>query len=180
MALCLIIGGIYIAYLTLVAAGSRPINQSSTSQQKFFEQHALAVSEVNTLIIPKISINALINPGGVATLKDGAIWHRLPENGDPEKGGNFVLAGHRYVFALKPDKVVEDSVLYNLDKLNVNDQIIVDWNKKRYNYTITKTYSVKPTDVQIEEHSDQAKLTLYSCTLNGSADGRIVVEAVQK
>ncbi len=177
IALSLIIGGVFIAYLTLFAAGSKPINNTLVSQDSFVKQKAPTANQVNTLIIPKISINALINPNGVATLKDGAIWHRVPENGDPEKGGNFVLAGHRYVFSLNPNKVREESVLYNLHKLTIGDKIIIDWNKQRYNYVIIKTYSVKPTDTVIEAKSTEPKLTLYTCTLNGSTDGRIVVEA---
>ncbi len=68
-------------------------------------------------------------------------------------------------------------MLYDLDKMKLGDKIIVDWHKKRYAYKVTKIYSVKPNAVEIEERSDYRKMTLYTCTLAGSTDGRIVIEA---
>ena len=48
---------------------------------------------------------------------------------------------------------------------------------KWYTYTVTKKYNVKPNATEIEAPSETSKLTLYSCSLGGSADGRIVIEA---
>ncbi len=176
VAIIFLIGGIYVAYLAFVAP-RHIINTDTASQKQFVAQHARQVSQQNTLIIPKISVDAPINPGGRATLDNGAIWHRQPQNGNPVDGGNFVLAGHRYQFLPTPQQTIQSSVLYDLDKLQVGDTIIVDWLKKRYSYKVTKTYSVTPRAVEIEQRSEQAKMTLYTCTLEGAADGRIVIEA---
>ena len=176
VAIAFLVGGIYVAYLT-VFAPQHEINSTSSSQTQYIKDQAPKVSDQDTLIIPKISVNALINPGGVATLANGAIWHRQPQNGNPVDGGNFVLAGHRYQFAITPDHTIKSSVLYDLDKMKLGDRILVDWHKKRYVYKVTKIYSVKPDAVEIEKRSINPKMTLYTCTLAGSADGRIVIEA---
>lgn len=130
------------------------------------------------LIIPKIGVNIGFNEGSQAVLHDGA-WHRFPERGDPQKGGNFILAAHRFVMGYTPKRTKEMSFLYNIDKLDVGDAILIDWQGQRYNYKISKIETVKPTQTEIEAASDDAKLTLYTCTLNGSNDGRIVIEAVK-
>ncbi len=176
VAIIFLVGGIYVAYLSLFAAGHE-IHSSATSQAQYVRENAPKVDSQDTLIIPKISVNAPINPGGKATLDNGAIWHRQPQNGNPVDGGNFVLAGHRYQFAITPDRTIQNSVLYDLDKLKLGDKILVDWQKKRYTYKVTKIYSVKPNAVEIEERSSEPKMTLYTCTLAGSTDGRIVIEA---
>lgn len=176
VAIIFLVGGIYVAYLSLLAP-QHEIHSSATSQAQYIRDHAPRVNDQDTLIIPKISVNAPINPGGKQTLDNGAIWHRQPQNGNPVDGGNFVLAGHRYQFAITPDKTIQNSVLYDLDKLKLGDKILVDWQKKRYTYKVTKIYSVKPNAVEIEERSLKPKMTLYTCTLAGSTDGRIVIEA---
>ncbi len=176
VAIVFLVGGIYVAYLTIFAP-QHEIHSSSASQAQYIKTHASKINNQDTLIIPKISVNAPINPGGVATLENGAIWHRQPQNGDPINGGNFVLAGHRYQFAITPDHTIKSSVLYDLDKMKVGDKILVDWHKKRYTYKVSKIYSVKPNAVEIEQRSKEPKMTLYTCTLAGSTDGRIVIEA---
>lgn len=176
VAIIFLVGGIYVAYLSLLAP-QHQINNDPTSQARYVKQNAPKISNQDSLIIPKISVNAPINPGGKATLDNGAIWHRQPQNGDPVDGGNFVLAGHRYQFAITPDRTIQNSVLYDLDKLRLGDKILVDWQKKRYTYKVTRIYSVKPNAVEIEERSLKPKMTLYTCTLAGSTDGRIVIEA---
>lgn len=176
VALLFLMGGLYVAYLTVLAP-IHTINQSSSSQATYIAKHAPYVQNEDTLLIPKISVRAPIKEGGAESLQNGAIWHRQPQNGDPVQGGNFVLAGHRYQFAFTPNRTIKNSVLYDLDKMKLGDRIFVDWKKKRYTYTVTKLYSVKPNAVEIEKRSDQSKLTIYTCTLAGSTDGRVVVEA---
>lgn len=147
---------------------------SAADQERFL---ALApVGNEKRVVIPKISVNAKIYEGDSKVLDQG-VWHRFPERGNPEIGGNFILAAHRYIFSFIPQKVTEKSVFYNIDKLNIDDKIYVDWQNKRYQYIVTEKFKVKPSDTQIESKSEKAKLTLYSCTREGQADGREVVIA---
>jgi len=128
------------------------------------------------LYIPRINVNVPIGTGEAA-LEKGA-WHRKPENGDPEQGGNFVLSAHRFVMSFTPQGTAVKSPFYRIGELEDGDSLVVDYHDKRYEYKVTKKYSVKPNAVEIEERTSEARLTLYSCTLQGSADGRDVIEAV--
>lgn len=127
------------------------------------------------LYIPEIGVNVPIATGEKA-LNDGA-WHRFPERGDPGQGGNFILAAHRFEIGLTPGETARKSPFYHINKLKVGDQFLVDFQGKRYGYEITSHEEVKPDQVQIEAPltEDQApRMTLYTCTLKGEADGREV------
>ena len=78
---------------------------------------------------------------------------------------------------LTPQQTQRKSPFYTINKLRVGDKIIIDYNGKRYNYIIRKIFDVKPNAVEIERRTDTPQLTLYSCTLGGSSDGRNVIVA---
>ena len=128
--------------------------------------------------IPKIGVNKEFMAGGEAVL-DRHVWHRYPEHGDPKHGGNFILAAHRFQFAFWPGETVERSPFYKVDLLEPQDNVYIDYQGSRYRYEVTKRYMVQATDTYIEGPSPgDDKMTLYSCTLNGSEDERReVVEA---
>jgi LPXTG-site transpeptidase (sortase) family protein len=132
------------------------------------------------IYIPKISVSVPLLTGGEEVMENGA-WHRFPERGDPITGGNFIVSAHRFVMKWTPGATANSSPFYNIGKLNEGDEILVDYKAKRYKYQITKKYSVKPDAVSIEDpvsnRLSNHKMTLYSCTLRGSGDGREVFEA---
>lgn len=168
MLLGLMVAGIYILLL-LMAPKLLPAIENKSNQP------ATDVIAQNKLIIEDIKVNADIREGDASVLDKG-MWHRLPEAGNPEKGGNFILSGHRFKIAATPAEVRDASVLYDIDKLNVGVKIVVHWNGRKYKYTVTKRYKVKPNQVEIEK-STETRMTLYTCTLGGAYDGREVVEA---
>lgn len=128
------------------------------------------------LYIPAVGIDVEIWQGGVEALEKGA-WHRKPQNGDPEKGGNFVLSAHRFEMGWTPQQTRARSPFYHIDKLHAGDKIFVDYGQNRYAYEVTKKYKVDRYAVEIESASKEPKLTLYSCDLKGEAAGREVIEA---
>jgi sortase A len=131
------------------------------------------------LYVEKLGINMPVKAGDASVMKD-SIWHRIPERGDPVKGGNFILSAHRWKTGKNPAETIAQSPLYNADRLEVGDDLFVDYEGKRYKYQIYETYQVKPNQVEIEapvEPGGQAKLTLYTCTLKGASDGRVVIQA---
>lgn len=129
------------------------------------------------LFIPQINVDVAIVTGNDESVLEKGAWHRHPENGDPASGGNFVLSAHRFVMSMTPQGTAIKSPFYNIDKLAIGDRLSVDYKSHRYEYEITRKYAAKPTDVNIENRSDEPKMTLYSCTLGGEKDGRDVVEA---
>ena len=147
-------------------------NNNSTTKRLAQNQN---ITE-NRLYIPKIDINLPYLTGPASVMEHGA-WWRKPENGNPKDGGNFVLSAHRFIMGLTPQQTLKKSPFYNINRLDVNDKIIVDYNGKRYQYVISEKHSVKPEAIEIENRTKQPQLTLYSCTLGGANDGREVIIA---
>jgi sortase A len=136
----------------------------------------LEISKSDRVYIPKIGVNVELVTGGPEALDKGS-WHRFPERGDPIQGGNFIVSAHRFSIGLTPGQTRQKSPFYHIDKLEIDDQIIVDFKGKRYGYQITEHTSVKPNQIEIEAVSESPKLTLYTCTLKGESDGREVYVA---
>lgn len=170
-AVSLLAGGVYI--LSLVSAPVlMPLLPSNT-----LDPAAIAQPEEqrNRIIIPKIGVD-IPYAQGEAALDSGA-WWRHPDRGNPVDGGNFILAAHRFEIRPTPTDTWRKSPFYRIDKLQVDDEIIVDYNGTRYGYKVASITDVKPTQVEIEAPSDEAKLTLYSCGLGGADVDRIVLTA---
>jgi len=137
---------------------------------------SLSEPKEDRVYIPKIGVNVPLNAGGAEALEQGS-WHRFPERGDPETGGNFIVSAHRFSLGATPGQTRQKSPFYHIDKLAVGDQIIVDFKGKRYGYEVTSHNEVKPTQTEIEapiEDGELPKMTLYTCTLKGESDGREV------
>lgn len=132
--------------------------------------------EQNRIVIPKIGVDIEYGQGESA-LDQGAQW-RFPDRGSPTGGGNFILAAHRFELAPTPMETIRKSPFYHVDKLELDDEIIIDYEGTRYGYKISRIYDVKPTQVEIEATSQTPKLTMYTCTLGGASDGRVVIEAL--
>lgn len=164
--------GLYILLLT--ATPNIPLFYPT----KQIEVRALPKPTGDRIYIPKIGVDVPIATGEKA-LNDGA-WHRFPERGDPEKGGNFILAAHRFEIGLTPGETMRKSPFYHINKLDIGDQVLVDYGGKRYGYQITSHQSVKPTQTEIEaplSDTEEPHMTLYTCTFKGEADGREVYYA---
>jgi len=166
------LAAIYPLYLQKTPA----IEPLTKNQQTVFLSTVPVVSKTNRLIIPKIGVDSEIFSGNASVLNKGT-WHRFPDRGDPDSGGNFILAAHRYVAQWTPQRTVKQSVLYNIKQIIVGDTITIDWKGKRTVYIVTEIKSVKPNDSTIELITSTPQLTLYTCTLKGVNDGREVVIA---
>lgn len=128
------------------------------------------------LIIPKIGVDSPIFDGGVEQLERG-LWHRQPPYGNPQIGHNFVLTGHSFVWGYTPKQIKEKSIFYYLADLREGDEIIAHWKGQAYTYKVAEKKTVKPNDTEVERDTTSPILTLYTCTLGGSADGRVVIVA---
>lgn len=159
-------------------AQNQLVDPKNNSTTKLLDETEQQISE-NRLYIPKIDVNVPYASGGVEALENGA-WWRHPQNGDPVKGGNFILSAHRFIMGLTPQQTQRKSPFYNINKLTVNDEFIVDYEGKRYTYVIKEIFAVKPDAIEIEAPTEDDRLTLYSCTLGGANDGREVFIAKLK
>lgn len=138
--------------------------------------HSPEKAQESRLYIPRLKLNLPYAAGDESVLND-AIWHRYPERGDPERGGNFILAGHRFEMGLTPGETRHKSPLYHIDKLQKDDFLYVDFKGKRYAYKVIERLTVAPNQTAIEAASTEPKLTLYTCTFKGASDGREVILA---
>lgn len=170
--------GCYILVTVLAPLSDEPLLTGKSSHQTEEKLTKPAGSEGDRLYIPRINVDVAIATGSDSSVLERGAWHRSPQSGNPERGGNFVLSAHRFVMSVTPQGTVQASPFYNIGKLAVGDQLFVDYQKQRYAYVISKKYTVSPNASEIEAPTDTPRLTLYSCTLEGSADGRDVIEAI--
>lgn len=160
--------------LVALAPTYTPIQRPQAMAQKLQEQPK---PKENRLYIPAIGVDVAIVEGTTEAVLEKGAWHRQPQNGNPEKGGNFVLSAHRFQMGITPDQTNAKSPFYHIDKIKVNDEIHVDYNGRRYAYKVTRKYQVDRYAISIESPSQEAKMTLYSCDLRGEQVGRDVIEA---
>lgn len=133
----------------------------------------------NRIYVPKVNIDVTVvdvNGNETLALEKGAI-HRAAGNGNPKDGGNYVVAGHRFQLGWNPSLTRKKSPFYHIDRLNVGDQIYVDYEGTRYAYEISEKRKVPQNAVEIENRTDEPQLTMYSCDLRGPEAGREVVIA---
>jgi len=125
----------------------------------------------NRIIITKIGVNApVIISDSEEALERGA-W-LLPQGSTPDKGGNTIIAGHRFKY--KPPSSL---TFYLFHKLSVGDIVSVLWQGESYFYTIKEIKIVEPTAVEILDPSDDPILTLFTCHPLYSTEKRLVVWA---
>lgn len=173
VAVMLLAGGAYLLVLTLSPKFSYVPSSIDLNTDDDVEDMR------DRIQISKLNLEVPYFAGGAEELNKGA-WWRYPERGNPERGGNFILSAHRFELGLTPEGTKARSPFYTLNKLELGDEIRVFYQGKWYDYIVTKNYSVPRTAIEIEAPSDSARLTLYTCSLKGEIDGRVVVEAQPK
>ena len=121
----------------------------------------------NILTIDKIGVQSEILEGvNEATLGRG-LWRR-PHSSTPELGGNTVIAAHRFKYTTGAN------TFYHLDKLKPGDNVSLTWKGLTYEYEIISASVVPSTDTSIEARTEDAILTLYTCTPLWTSDKRMV------
>lgn len=132
---------------------------------------ASPVSGPNRLNLASISLEGgeIFEGAGEDTLKKG-IWHR-PLSSTPDKGGNTVLAAHRFQY------LTGNNTFYKLDKVKVGDPVSLIWDGRQYEYIVTSSSIVTDRSVEIENPSLDPILTLYTCTPLWTSQNRLVVVA---
>lgn len=133
------------------------------------EERAVISRDSDHLVIPKIDLDQKIWFGHGEWLVNRGVWH-IPESSTPDRGSNTVLVGHRFTYK-------DPAVFYHLDKVAVGDPIIAVVGGKLYNYKVTEKKIVNPTDLWIEDPTDDNRLTIYTCDPLWSIRNRLVVVA---
>jgi LPXTG-site transpeptidase (sortase) family protein len=124
----------------------------------------------NLVVIPSIGVHSVIYEGDSIKTMDQGIWRR-PKTSTPDKGGNTVLVGHRFLYTSGP------RTFYHLDKVTVGEMITLFWRGKRYVYQVDSSVVAGVSALEVEQPTAQPVLTLYTCTPLLTADKRLVVRA---
>lgn len=134
---------------------------------KFFEG-----KQISGLInIPKINVSAAILEGTDDSALKYAVGH-YPGLGNVGKPGNYVLLGHRnYVYG---------HFFRNLDKLEVGDEVIITKDEETYTYVVYESFVVKPEEVWVLEQTEDAIVTMITCTPIGTYTDRLIVRGALK
>lgn len=165
--------GLYIIFAPLLPQADYWVKEKSplkrwTSEADEIVEAAGGTIGSDRLFIPKLGLSEIIYNGAKEPLSKGVI-HR-PSTSTPDKGGNTVLVGHRFMYDVR-------GVFYHLDKLKVGDAISVHWFPGKYDYKVTEIREVTPDQIEIEGPTDTNVLTLYTCTPLWTAKNRLVVRA---
>lgn len=117
--------------------------------------------------IPAIGVNQAVVEGvGRSDLRKGP--GHYPGTAVPGYSGNVVISGHRTTYT-KP--------FYDVDLLVAGDVIVIDTSEGSFRYLVERSYVVSPDDLSPLMATDEAVLTLTTCTPKGSARSRLVVVA---
>lgn len=118
--------------------------------------------------IPKIGMDvAMVEGIGVEDLKKGP--GHYPDSAMPGHLGNFVVAGHRTTYG---------APFFDLDQLEVGDQIdVIDGQRRQFTYIVSESKTVHPAEVGVLAKTDDARLTLITCTPKFSAAQRLIIVA---
>lgn len=184
LSLLLIALALYIAFSPLVPYALLAMNRPKTTEQSYVYQSEAAknaglgrdaierlrpIPVENRLVIPAIGVDTEIFEGtNESTLNKGP-WHR-PGTGTPDQG-NMVISAHRYLYTSGP------KTFFYLDKINEGDDIVVFWQGKEFDYKVSKSFVVAPTQISVEAPTKERMLTLYTCTPLWTATNRLVVQA---
>ena len=132
------------------------------------QEDKIDIDEINAMAIMEIPSIDLMQ-GVVEGIQDSVIKYYLghfPESALPGEKGNFAVAGHRV--SSYTDAFV------NLYKVKPGDDIKITTREKVYTYTINEVFVVEPEDVYVLEETDDATITLVTCTVGGKQ--RVIVK----
>jgi LPXTG-site transpeptidase (sortase) family protein len=119
---------------------------------------------IERIEIASIGLDAPVVPAALI-VKDGALQWEIPAHkaghADGTAGagdrGNAVLLGH-------VNSVRSGDVFRDLDKVTVDDRIIVHAGGRAFMYVVTETKTIDRADTSMVQTTDKASLTIFTCT----------------
>lgn len=123
------------------------------------------IPPMGLLKIPKFDLETAIVDGVDLTSLRYAIGH-FPETAKPGEKGNFSLAAHN------------DRFFKEIDNLVDGDEIQVKTKKTEFTYEVTDNFIVNPEDVSVLEETEEATITLVTCTPGGKQ--RVIIKGKLK
>ncbi|MEX2008419.1 MAG: sortase [Candidatus Spechtbacterales bacterium] len=143
-------------------ATQAPVGNIATAQDR--------IEQKSYLLIPKIGvrINIVAGTNESYALSKGA-WS-MPQTSTPDKGGNTVLAAHRYRY-MPP----HEETFYLLHKLVPGDVFYVVWKGQEYHYRVRSSETVAPDAMYVLNPTSESVVKLLTCEPIFSSAQRLVV-----
>lgn len=121
------------------------------------------------LTIPKIDLTVAIAEGTDDRTLLHAVGH-FPETVGPGESGNFSITGHRgHIYG---------PFFLRLGEVEVGDAVVVKSGVDTFTYTVTASYVVAPEDTWVLDQTDEAEITLITCTPLWINTHRLIVKGV--
>lgn len=134
------------------------------------EKEQVKVNYIAVLKIPKIGLErGLVDPNSyLNNVNYNLEW--LDESSMPdEEKGNVIIAGHSGSARI--------SYFRKLDKLDIDDEISIDYQNKNYTYKVTDKYLIEKTgSAEIIKNKNKNTLTLITCKHNTNYQIVIIAE----
>lgn len=116
------------------------------------------VDAIGIMIIPKINVKVLVTEGTEDEKLKYYVGH-FENTALPGEKGNFAVAGHRnYIY---------NEMFRDVNQLEAGDEIIMRTAKGEFTYKVKEQKVIEPTDVDILDPTDDATVTLVTCTIGG-------------
>lgn len=153
-------------------AGTQKNKQSTTNEQnvekEYIETEFKGYKVCAKLNIPIINLETYV----LEEYSKQALLTSVTKfyGGEPNKVGNFCIAGHNYG---------PTNMFQNIKKLKVKDEIfLTDTNGNKFKYLIYDMYTVLPNETRcLSQKTDgKTELTLITCTPD--SERRIIVKAI--
>ncbi len=136
-------------------------------QDQAFWRSAPAGGVIGRLVIVRTGLDSVIVKGtDRRTLKRGPGW--IVTTSAPGPRGNCAISGHRTTY-LAPFR--------RLDRLEEGDLIELYTPYRRYRYRVTRSFAVRPWQVEVIAPTHQPTLTLTACHPPYSARYRLIVQS---
>ncbi len=126
--------------------------------------------EISGIIeIPKLNVKSAILEGTDDRALKYTVGH-YPKTANPGEKGNCVLLGHRnYVYG---------HFFRRIDELEPGDQVILKKDAETYTYIVTESFVVNPEDVWVLDSTEDATVTMITCTPMITYTDRLIVRGV--
>lgn len=157
--------GLYLILMPLLPQATFWIRQKTGDLSK--DNHSVQLPKDDRLVIPQMGMDAQVHEGMYTNTLEKGLWHR-PRTSTPDKGGNTVIVGHRFLYG-------SPAVFYHLDKVKENDEFNLFWKGKEYKYKVREVRVVAANQTSIESNTNEPTLTLYTCTPIWTSKNRLVV-----
>lgn len=135
---------------------------SSKSELNIFSGNTIAI-----LSVPSVNIKYPVVKGTSSKILKTSLGY-FENTALPGQKGNFAVAGHRNSSYAK--------YFNRLDEVKPGDEIIVETKDNKYTYIVDKTLKIHESETDVLKQSEDARITLITCTNGFKPKYRIVVQ----